>query len=553
MKKTAIKILSAYVAAAVLAATAAGCGGQTNSLPEVDGAHDIDCIVDTTADLPDGVAALDYEDGDITPDMQITVTPEARVENGYAVFPEEGEYSVTYSVEDSSGGVAEDTVLVNAIEREKYTDFRTVGGFSASVQGSASLTQNGMYDGVYIVEAGGATVAEDIALTRTYTLDNGYNYTFTYNYNSSAAGRAYVLADGARAAEVSVSEGDGSLTFTYIPRGEGSTSEVEISLLLGNLGSVRFNLKGATFMRPRGTETEDLTENFTFNGRVEPRFDGTSGNAFAGEGGSTAVLEMRSVSEEDPNGIWRGGMFINTGIVTEAGQQYELSFDISAINDSPFEVVVQRDKFNETKYHTESISGATTAQHKVVSFTPTAENAGDLYLYVQSGNAVNDITMRNLAITVVRTGDKAENIELKDFVLSDSEGRGSTMTTAGGGFTLNIPSFADTDWEQQVTSPEFYLSGSGENYIITFRAKATASVTCVFAAPLYGGWDPTLAWQRITITEEEQVFSVWCSDAGGNRYNNFVWQFGAVSNQRLSDVTIEITDIEVCYKNNTLD
>ena len=268
MKKRAIKIISAAVAAATLASTAAGCAGQTNSLPEVDGAHDIDCIVNTTVDLLEGVAALDYEDGDITPDISITVTPEARVENGYAVFPEEGEYTVTYSVEDSAGGSSEETVLVNAIERETYADFKTVGGFRGTVSGGATLTRNGMYDGVYIVEADGGVVAEDIALTRTYTLDNGYNYTFTYNYNSSAAGRAYVLADGARAAEAYISEGDGSLTFTYIPRGEGSTSEVEISLLLGNLGSVRFNLKGATFMRPRGTETEDLTENFTFNGRV---------------------------------------------------------------------------------------------------------------------------------------------------------------------------------------------------------------------------------------------------------------------------------------------
>ena len=553
MKKRAIKIISAAVAAATLASTAAGCAGQTNSLPEVDGAHDIDCIVNTTVDLLEGVAALDYEDGDITPDMQITVTPEARVENGYAVFPEEGEYTVTYSVEDSAGGSSEETVLVNAIERETYADFKTVGGFRGTVSGGATLTRNGMYDGVYIVEADGGVVAEDIALTRTYTLDNGYNYTFTYNYNSSAAGRAYVLADGARAAEVSVSEGDGTLTFNYIPHGAGKTSEVEISLLLGNLGSVCFNLKSAAYMRPRGTETEDLTAGFTFNGRVEHRADGTTGNAFAGECGATAVLEMRSVCESDPGGIWRGGMFINTGIVTEPGQEYELSFDVSAINDSPFEVVIQRDKFNESKYHTEYISGATAAQHRSVKFTPVAENAGDLYLYVQSGNAVNDITMRNLKITVVRTGDKTENIALKDFVLTDSEGRGSTMTTAGGGFTLNIPSFADTDWEQQVTSPEFYLSGSGENYIITFRAKATASVTCVFAAPLYGGWDPTLAWQRITITEDEQTFSVWCSDAGGNRYNNLVWQFGAVANQRHSDVDIVITDIQICYKNNTLD
>ena len=193
MKKRAIKIISAAVAAATLASTAAGCAGQTNSLPEVDGAHDIDCIVNTTVDLLEGVAALDYEDGDITPDISITVTPEARVENGYAVFPEEGEYTVTYSVEDSAGGSSEETVLVNAIERETYADFKTVGGFRGTVSGGATLTRNGMYDGVYIVEADGGVVAEDIALTRTYTLDNGYNYTFTYNYNSSAAGRAYVL------------------------------------------------------------------------------------------------------------------------------------------------------------------------------------------------------------------------------------------------------------------------------------------------------------------------------------------------------------------------
>lgn len=549
MKNRAIKFIAASAAAVVLSATVAGCSGESNSLPKVDGAHDIDCIINTSVDLLDGVVALDREDGDITPAMQITVFPQAKVENGYAVFPEVGEYSVTYTAEDSSGGVSEKTVIVNAIARTSYFDFRTVSGFRGYASGGAQLTKNGMYDGVYLVEGSGAQVAEDIALTRTYSLDNGYNYTFTYNYSSSIGGRAYVLADGLRAAEVYIEEGEGSFSFTYLPRGNGSVSETEISLLLGNLGEVTFNLKSASYQRPRGETMEDLTADFSFNGRVISRFDGTSGNSFAGEGGATAVLEMRQASGE----IWRGGMFINTGIVTEAGQTYGVSFDVSAINDCPFEVVIQRDQFDEKKYVTEYLSGATQSKHVSDTFTPTAENAGALWIYVQSGNAVNDITLRNLSITVARSGDKTENIVMKDFVLSDSDGRGSTMTTADGGFTVNIPTFADTDWKQQVASPEFYVSGSGENFIITFRAKATKPVVCVFAAPLYGGWDPTFAWQRITITEQEQVFSVWCSEAGGNRYNNFVWQFGSTVNQRYSDVTIEITDIEISYKNNTLD
>ena len=57
MKKRAIKIISAAVAAATLASTTAGCAGETNSVPEVDGAHDIDCIGNTPVDRPEGVAA----------------------------------------------------------------------------------------------------------------------------------------------------------------------------------------------------------------------------------------------------------------------------------------------------------------------------------------------------------------------------------------------------------------------------------------------------------------------------------------------------------------
>lgn len=84
MKK--IKLLLLPLAASAL--TLAACGQkEINHGPELWGVNDIICLAGTTVDLLDGVAALDLEDGDITPNLRVTVTPEVPVENGYTVFP----------------------------------------------------------------------------------------------------------------------------------------------------------------------------------------------------------------------------------------------------------------------------------------------------------------------------------------------------------------------------------------------------------------------------------------------------------------------------------
>ena len=137
MKKNTIKIaIVITVAALLLAFVLIGCDEETvNAAPQVDGAHDFDCIVDTPVDLLDGVAALDDEDGDITPDMAITITPEAELrDNGYAVFPEEGNYRVTYTATDSTGRSTSESVIVSAVERELYMDFSEVSGFKRAAR-----------------------------------------------------------------------------------------------------------------------------------------------------------------------------------------------------------------------------------------------------------------------------------------------------------------------------------------------------------------------------------------------------------------------------------
>ena len=106
---------------------------------------------------------------------------------------------------------------------------------------------------------------------------------------------------------------------------------------------------------------------------------------------------------------------------------------------------------------------------------------------------------------------------------------------------------------QKVTSPIFYINGSGSNYIISFKAKASKPTEVVFAGPVAGGWDPTWLWTRFTITEDERIYTFVGSNAGGDRFNEFVWQFGSSNNQRYSNVSITISDIKISYKNSEYD
>ena len=49
------------------------------------------------------------------------------------------------------------------------------------------------------------------------------------------------------------------------------------------------------------------------------------------------------------------------------------------------------------------------------------------------------------------------------------------------------------------------------------------------------------------------VYSFVGGSVGGNRYNQFVWQFGSTKNQKYSNVVIEIYDIKISYVNTEYD
>ena len=560
MKK--IRLLLMFVLVVVIFA---GCTpqGEVNKAPSVVGVKDVQCIVNSTVDFLDGVAALDKEDGDITPQLQITITPNVEVNDGYATFTQVGEYTVSYKITDSQGRTAQKRAYVDVVDRETYKTFAMPEGFIAESDGAASIETCGMINGTFKLNASGGEIAEDIRLVRAFTLNTNLEYTFRYTIKSNLAGKIKVTADGDDCAEIAVSVGLNVLSFTHTVRQQDEEKrDVDIALCLGALdGSVEWEIGSVELEYPQEEgKLEELAENFSFAGRVEPRIDtngntnGLVGNAWSMDGGAAARLEITNPSNNSGD-IWRGGMFINTGINLRADVTYTISFkvectDVQGREDANnYEVIIQRGQWDEHKFEIiKNPEGVVTTD-----ITTNNNTAGALWIYVQSGTQSNQITLSELSVKEHLGAVGKDTFAISDFTEFHNNNYNCTFTTDRGNFKYFIESFSAKDNEHTVTSPSFFIAGSGSNYVVSFRAKASAPIEMIVAAPVYGGWDPTLMWSRVTLSEQETIYTFFCNGNASDRLYTLVWQFGSGNNQKYNNVTIEITDIKVSLRNGELD
>lgn len=537
-----------------------GCANQTkattNKTPSIVGVKDFKCIVNTTIDFLDGVAALDKEDGDITPQMGISISNDVSVnENGYATFTKPGTYTVTYKVSDSQGKSSQKVCYVDVVTRDEYRTFALAEDFTYNVNGSAKVEKCGMVNGKFKLIAKGGNAAEDIKLNRTFKVETGKEYTYKYGVTSTKAGKILIEIDSTLVGEFMVKEGKNEIIFKHtLKKGEEvETKEIEASLCVGDLADeFDWTIESVDIEYPQEEgKVVNLTENFSFAGRVHSRFDNDggklniSGNAFSHDEGKQAVLEIDDVCED----IWRGGMFIQTGVVTKPNVTYTISFDVEAREESDFEVVIKKDQWGENNHETLY----TPKGHVELDITPDNGKAGDLWFYVQSGTAVNRIALGNLKVEEHLGKVGKDSFRIEDFYENHEGVADSYLETDCGSFVYHVNKFEETDWKQKVTSPTFYVNGSGGNYVVSFKAKATKPVEFVCAAPVLGGWDPTLFWSRITLSEEEQVYTLFCNTSASDRDYTIVWQFGSGNNQRFENVDIEISDVSINLRNRELD
>ena len=551
-----IKLISGTILMALVMTGCSKTETQSNSAPSIVGAKDVQCIVNTTVDFLDGVTALDREDGDITPNMKIEVTPEVKVVDGYATFTKPGEYSVTYSVEDSQGRTTQKRSYVDVITREGYVDFAMPNGFYHEVNGQASFKKCGMINGKFIVEATGQQVAEDVKICRKFGLKTNLEYTFTYGITSECAGKVKVLADNVECAEVMLKNGVNEVSFKHIVLDkEEDKQNVEIALCFGAIdGDIKLEINSLKTEYPQEEgKLVDLTESFSFLGRVIPRFDtneGYEGNAWPNEDGSEAVVEVKKVGTD----VWKAGMFINTGIKIKAGVNYVVSFDIAADKEEDFEVDIQRDRWDEhlikRLYSNEYVR---LDGHQEVDFVTDSESAGDLWLFVKSGAHANRIVVSNLKVEERLAPIGRDTYVIEDYKENHDNAYNCQFESNLGSYTYIINKFSSVDNQQQVTSPAFYVNGSGSNYVLSFTMKATAPIEVVVAAPVAGDWDPTLMWSRITLSQTETHYTYFFNGNGADRDYTVVWQFGSANNQMYENVEISVSDVSITLRNGELD
>ena len=535
MKKFKLLILPFI---AVSAVTLSACSGAAvNQGPELRGVNNITCLADTAVDLLDGVAALDLEDGDITPALQITVTPEVSVENGYAVFPKAGEYEVCYEIRDSLGKLARTTVSATVTEREVYADNLLTNGFALKADENVTVLSNGLNGGAFAFKVSGQEIAENVQLTRTYALNTGVEYTFKYYFESSVAGRIKIAANGKAFTEAQVSAGGNELQFVYTAEGADETETVEIALWLGGLeGGLEISLtKSETQIYMQGNNLVEKLENFSFDGKILDRFDGTEGSIGTVDNGKGVFVEITKASDA----TWRGGVFVNTGLAIGAGAKYTVSYDIEAENNGAFEVILQNKQWGANEFHK-----TYTAGHN--EFDVTVPESGTLWIYIASGANVNKITLKNLSVKEHKSGYITESFAVGNVYANNFGGGSGSAKCEYGKIVYEINTFG-SDWGQnELGTPSFALNGAAGNFVITFKAKASSPVSCVFAASVADYWD-TFVWKQLKLSVSEQTYSIRCDDKAVEGNYKFLWQFGTSANAVFSGATVEISDIKICY------
>ena len=485
----------------------------------------------------DGVAALDLEDGDITPALQITVTPEVSVENGYAVFPKAGEYEVCYEIRDSLGKLARTTVSATVTEREVYADNLLTNGFALKADENVTVLANGLNGGAFAFKVSGQEIAENVQLTRTYALNTGVEYTFKYYFESSVAGRIKIAANGKAFTEAQVSAGGNELQFVYTAEGADETETVEIALWLGGLeGGFEISLtKSETQIYMQGNNLVEKLENFSFDGKILDRFDGTEGNVGTVDNGKGVFVEITKASDA----TWRGGVFVNTGLAIGAGAKYTVSYDIEAENNGAFEVILQNKQWGANEFHKTYTAGRN-------EFDVTVPENGTLWIYIASGANVNKLTLKNLSVKEHKSGYITESFAVGNVYANNFGGGSGSAKCEYGKIIYEINTFG-SDWGQnELGTPSFALNGAAGNFVITFKAKASSPVSCVFAASVADYWD-TFVWKQLKLSVSEQTYSIRCDDKAVEGNYKFLWQFGTSANAVFSGATVEISDIKICY------
>lgn len=609
--KTLKKITAAALSVSLLAmvgCSQSGSGGE-NSQPFIDGVTDMSIEAGSEFDALAGITASDPEDGDLTPKIVISSTPELSFSGGKATPEKAGSYELTYSVTDKDGLTAEGyatlTVTRQTGEAVVYKDFdfdtpQTADskGWNVNVGGSASASGE-LSDGAYVINISDPGSGDgDVQFIKSGIPLKAADYRIKVWAKSTADTYAHIIVRDENAEEWTAFGGTynavigqevSPAVLEFTSSGEGSAE------LMINLGRITPNPENPSDTSPDSCtvtvdkiEIYEISGNETKNPVYENDFSADSENAVsvsAGDGSAASAAvkddaaEISIESYPTSGGVWSiKGDIALPGISVEEGKKYYYSFKISSQYDQSGECLVESaSQGDAARVNFDGLSLAA-GEEKTVTGTFTADKAvSDPVIRMQIGNPSDGVTANIITVDDVSFGTMEGDLKTvktidaftpfgagtanetnAEYPFStfngtdeDNEKGVGTIWTDGGSFFYHIDQGGTVDWHNKL------IIGYNENplvlegdsyYTVEITAKATKDVSCGFFLNPLGGWDPRIS-EQIDFTTEEQIFTFDTTDTFIADMNfEMLFQFGSEQTAQLGEVTVEFTDIKIMQK-----
>ncbi len=554
---------SNFIVIPVMAATLAlfGCSAEqsADSAPVIESEDTIECLVRQDVDLLDNVRALDDRDGDLTASMNISLDG-VTVNNGVAFFTDTGDYTAVFSVTDSAGHTAVKNVNIKVHERDVYRAFRIAdgsNGFTFDAPDDGTVVGK-VTDGAYSIKATGVASDSAVALSRAFESDETFDGEVVYHLNSSVAGSATVTVNGVNTA-VEITSGDCTV------RAPASGGDITSSLDLKGLASdYEVKVKSAELCTDESNYEELCGDEFVFD-------DGTVTVDY----NRANIREIRSgVAEDKKSGYmtvvtgsndrqpYYAKMFIHTGALLKAGYKYRVSFDAAAEHAQDFEVTFNaRRAEKKASDRDEALYGLHINEGEAQTFACETDivpntDRGELWIQISFGKVPSDIdsntlTVSDISVKAVKAGAYGFGGHGEfDSKFDENQGAKGDLTVRDGKLIYHAEKFSTTDWANELSSRMFTVENTGGSYVVSFTAKATNPTSVVFVIPTFGGWDPTLTWQRFTIGTEEREYRFRLSGVEDKGPYYLLFQFGCSANSVLPDTTVEISNVNIEVKSD---
>ena len=348
--------------------------------------------------------------------------------------------------------------------------------FNAKFEGSAVAGKGEQVDGVYrftATETDGE--AWHVKLECNYPTVSGRDYRVTYRFNSDVAGKIK-FGDFQ---EFDIKEGENSVTGMMIA--SGGTSYLDLQLGMLPPFTIDFTeIEVEEFADEVDYENAlETPVNFEKELLVYERHDQGYAPVFTRSSDGVSIEYLATAWD---TGVWKSRLYINTGLIPEAGVRYRIRADVTCDGDMPFELLFNNDEV-EKGYGALYGQSLTAKETKTVEAVIIGGGDGDeLVLQFSLGEVPEGSTVKVENLHIDRIIDHYKNMLPKDFALDKEIATGKTLKSLVPTAYKKLPLPASFSYEGTDTVYE----GHDGDYVVELEESATSATLKILQAPAEG-------------------------------------------------------------------